>query len=201
MATRWAIPPLWEGMSVAILAPGPSLSRAVVAGALARCQRSIAVSDAHRLAPQADLLWSCDAKWWLFHSQQALGFQGLKVTLDDSVPFSAVLQVQNGGRLGFDERPTHIRNGGNSGYQAVHVAAHLGAKKVELYGFDMRVVDGRRHFFGDHPAPLHMSSPYTDFIRDFETLAPELAARGIEVVNFTPGSALRCFPFASPEIA
>ena len=37
---------------------------------------------------------------------------------------------------------------------------------------------------------------YTRWVQRFAALAPLLAARGVDVVNCTPGSALRCFRFA-----
>lgn len=199
MATAWAVPKDWEGLTVAVLATGPSLTPDVAEAVRQAGIRTIAISDAFRLAPWADILWSCDAKWWLQHAQDALKFSGRKATLDGSCPFPQVYQLQNGGQVGYDERPTHLRTGGNSGHQAVHLAAHLGAARIILCGFDMRIVNGQRHFFGDHPKPLDKNSPYPEFISDFEFLAEALKDRGVQVVNTTPNSALRCFPSASLE--
>ena len=184
------------------LASGPSMSQEVADFCRGKA-RVIAVSDSYRLAPWADVLYACDATWWHLHGPQgALGFAGLKVGLDDSITFPAVRVLQRSStesREGFDPRPTHLADGANSGYQAVHLAAHMGAARVLLAGFDMRQVDGRSHFFGEHPEGLTRHSPYPVFVKQFKTLVEPLRERGVEVINVTPGSALTVFPIGELE--
>ena len=139
--------------------------------------------------PTADVLYSCDSKWWHYH-QEALGFRGLKVCLDDSVIFPEVKVLMTRRSYGFDDDPSFIADGGNSGYQAVHLAAHFGAARIILLGYDMH----GGHFFGKHPEQLQSEEiPFSSFIHNFRSLAPQLASRQIEVLNCTPGSALDCF--------
>lgn len=157
---------------------------------------TIVINDTHRLAPWADALYSCDSKWWLYHAQDALRFQGLKITQDICVPFPQVLCIQNSGSEGFDPDPARLRTGHNSGYQALHIAIHAGACRVLLCGFDMRVRGSEVHWFGNHPPQLMDSDPQVfsrRFIPSFERLAPLLHGLGVEVINCTPGSALTCF--------
>lgn len=61
-----------------------------------------------------------------------------------------------------------------------------------LVGFDMRAVNGQRHFFGDHPAPLRNASGYASFIRAFERAAKTLPA-DIVIMNAIPNSSLKFF--------
>lgn len=191
MATPWSVPRLFEGRTVAILATGPSMSQAVADTVRGRCG-VIAVQDAFKLAPWADLLYGCDPEWWSHH--QAHTFAGLKVTCVDRVPHPEVMCLRNTGTRGFDPDPGCIRTGSNSGYQALHVAAHTGARRILLCGYDMH----GSHFFGPHPKPLRNTteSLFAVFIRNFDAIAAALKARGIEVFNCTPGSRLRRFPFA-----
>lgn len=198
MATPWRVPPLWAGEICVIMASGPSFTpeqAAVVAGLGTRV-RTIAVSDQYALAPWADLLYSCDAKWWRLHWPLGAGaFPGLKVTVDAAVPFAEVLCVGESGEFGFDEDPAFLRTGSNSGYQALHLAAHLGARRIVLLGFDMMPgEDGRTHNFGDHPPALRQEIPFDVFAERFGHIAAPLRARGIEVVNASGRSALTCFP-------
>lgn len=85
--------------------------------------------------------------------------------------------------------------GGNSGFQAVNLAAHFGTKRIILVGFDMRV-DLGVHWHGDHRAGLNNPTPSSverwRWILD--RAAPDLAERGIEVVNASPVSALTAYP-------
>ncbi len=193
VATPWRVPRLWEGRTVAILASGPSMSLAVANAVRAAGIPSIAINDTYRLAPWADMLYACDANWWRHHAEDALKFAGLKVTCDDDhVSFDAVLHLKQTGDSGFDPDPSCIRTGNNSGYQALHVAIHAGARRVLLCGFDMQ----GGHWFGSHPEGLTDAVPDVHrkfFIPEFETLAPMLPSLGVEVVNCTPNSALRCF--------
>ena len=62
-----------------------------------------------------------------------------------------------------------------------------------LVGFDMRRVEGRSHFFGEHPAGLRRTlNGYERWPEKFERAAASLPD-GIEIINCTPGSALTCF--------
>jgi hypothetical protein len=145
------------------------------------------------------MLYARDASWWIHHSQEALKFPGLKVSSDAGVPYPAVLGLRESGKTGFDDDPGALRHGNNSGYQALHIAAQAGAARVLLVGFDMHGT----HFFGPHPSPLRNTKPETfaEMIRNFATIAPELDARGVSVINCTPGSALDVFPKMSLEAA
>lgn len=191
MATWWQVPRDFAGKTCVILATGESLTQEDVDYAAAHAE-VIAISDAWRLCPQAFCLYSCDAKWWMHH-QNAPGYRGLKVTLDDSLPFPDVkcLKWRREGEktYGFDPDPNYLRTGLNSGYQAVHMAVHFGFTRILLLGYDMR----GKHFFGDHPKGFKGSS-YSEFIAAFRTIVDPLKELGVEVINCTPGSALPWFP-------
>lgn len=161
----------------AILATGPSMSLAVAQSV--RDKHVIAVSNAYKLAGWADALVSQDIAWWNFH-KDALLFPGRKFSTNkiDGVEyfdsFAAVKQA--------------FGTGCNSGLIACLVAQYLGAKRIELYGFDMN----GDHFFGRHPEPLKNPNAqrYAAMCQDFKRWNHD----GIEVINMTPNSALKCFP-------
>lgn len=170
-------------MIVAILATGPSMSQAVADCVKGRCT-VIAVSDAYRLAPWADVLVSQDRKWWLAHPE-ALQFAGRK--------------LRGGAEWQRHEGTEHVKFEGavttssNSGLLACMVAVQVGATRILLCGFDM----GGTHFFGEHPAPLKNTPPerFEVFKQQFASFRP----RGIEIINCTPGSALRCYRMGTIE--
>ena len=89
--------------------------------------------------------------------------------------------------------PPAIHQGFNSGYQAINLALHFGAKRVVLLGFDMGAT-GDEHWFGKHPTELDSGRDWSRFIQAFESMQPESA--GLEVINATRITALRCFPRA-----
>ena len=205
MTTPWSVEPEWKGETAAILASGPSMTREQADYVRGKC-RVIAVNNqgidtdcdgvrVPALAPWADVLYAADAKWWRHYHERALKFAGRKVTIRDTLPWPEIYSLkQSIEHSAFDPRPTHLVSGGNSGYQAMHLAVHLGATRLVLLGFDMKNgLRGRRHWFGDHPGKLASRGNYTGWLRAFDKLAGVLKQMKIEVVNCTPGTALRAF--------
>jgi hypothetical protein len=158
----------------------------------------IAVSDAIDLAPWADVLYSCDGGWWGWPKGQAAlkTFQGLKYALkDDAKKWAAygVQRLRHTGRTGLELSPDGLKDGANSGYQAINLAVHLGAARIVLLGYDMQGT----HFFGQHPDG---SKPtFSVCLPLFQTLVKPLAAAGIEVINCSRKTAITCFRRESLE--
>ena len=90
---------------------------------------------------------------------------------------------------GFSVDQSIIHYGDNAGHQALNLAILFGSPYIVLVGYDMRVVDNKKHFFGDHPQGLFNRNEYESFARHFKE-APE----GVTIVNATPGSALSTYP-------
>lgn len=193
------VPKLWPGSTVAILAGGPSLTQADVDFCRGRA-RVIAIKDAIQLAPWADVLYACDAKWWR-HYAKGLTFTGPRYSLEtESEPWASVLR--NTGEMGLEIDPTGLRTGRNSGYQAINLAVHLGATRIVLLGYDMRPVNGKDHWFGPRPPSYWtLTPPYKNFLELFPSIVAPLQTLGVEVLNATPGSALTLFPAVRLEDA
>lgn len=192
------IEPRWPGRCI-VAAPGPSLTPEVAE--TCRGERVVAVSDAYRLLPEADVLYACAADWWLAR-EGCPGFAGEKWSshgLDPANDKIAVAEryglslVAGEHRPGFSTDPSCIHYGSNSGFQAVNLAILWGCTPIVLVGFDMRAVNGRDHFFGSHEPPLRTGdAPFGLFIAAFEEAAKMLPP-GLRILNATPGSALTCF--------
>lgn len=185
---------------MAILATGPSLTQADVD--LCRGQvRVMAINDAHRLAPWADVLYSSDRQWWP-HYKGVPTFAGRKFGIGSAVgkanPFAHypdIAVLKNTGYTGLELEPTGLRNGQNSGYAAVNLAVHFGVSRILLLGYNMSYPGGKAHFFGNHPPGLTQHEGlYVSFRRAFESLVEPLRTLGVEVVNCTPNTSLSAFP-------
>lgn len=184
-------------MTVVCLASGPSLTAADVAYCRGRAV-VLAIKDAIRLAPWADVLYACDAKWWQ-HYGDRLTFTGQKYTLEHTARQWATV-LENTGDSGLEVTPTGLRTGKNSGYQAINLAVHLGATRIVLLGYDMAPDDtGKHHWFGAHP--WKTTPPYKLFLPFFQTLVAPLAQLGITIWNASRRTALTCFPCVSLEEA
>jgi len=86
----------------------------------------------------------------------------------------------------------------NSGQRAIQLAARLGAMRVLLLGYDCSIENGR-HWHGDHPGDLK-NPDYASVERwQVEISRVLLALPGLEIINCSRRSALRCFPFSTIE--
>lgn len=200
MAQLQKIKPRYTDVCV-VAATGPSLTPDVAK--LCKNVPVIAVNDAWRLFPFADVLYAGDGDWW--DVQWGCPYFDGEKWSSHSLPNNDKTQqakryglnlVRGDVGDGFSTDPARIHYGLNSGFQAVNLAILFGAKRILLVGFDMR----GSHFFGDHPAPLHNvdDRKFTRFLREFERASPP---QGVGIINCTPDSALRCYPMADLEQA
>lgn len=95
-----------------------------------------------------------------------------------------------------------IGGGGNSGFQAVNLAAQFGVREIILVGFDMHLGDGV-HWHGRHPPGLNnpRASTVARWRERLDAQAARLARLGITVLNASPTSALTAFPKTTLEAA
>lgn len=186
----------WNAKTAALLASGPSLNQGDVDYLRHRCH-VMAVNDCYRIAPWADALYAADEEWWHLH-KGAEGFAGEKWTQSSAAATRYDLRhIEGVDRPGLSLDPHRIHFGLNSGFQALNLAVLLGAYRILLLGYDMRLAaSGKRHWFGDHPGAMNKDSDYRAFAARFDAILPQLDAVGVEVINCTPGTALRCFPQA-----
>lgn len=184
------------------IASGPSLTPTDVEATRGQGE-VIVVNDNWRLAPWAQHLYACDAKWWDHHGEAVLaGFRGHRWTQqsiekpssDQKAAIERWRLMSVGGKwedgLGID----CIHYGENSGYQAINLAYLLGAEQILLLGYDMQRTSGREHWFGDHPQALKTGPDYDVWIGHFDVLAKDLKREGVDVINCTRETALTCFP-------
>lgn len=170
-----------------IFATGPSFRR-VDAELFRDKGKAIAVNNAVFYTPWADMLYACDHKWWQYYSEGLSWYKGERWSHQ---------QYANNRRF---TGPLQFRQfGGNSGHQAVQIATILGAKKIALLGFDQQYTNGIKHCHGDHPDDLGNASRVDHWPQYLETTSKDLKGMGVEVINLSRQTALRCFPRMTPE--
>ena len=210
MPSAWSVPPMWRGETVFCVASGPSSKNLEFEGLQGR--PVIVVNDNYLRCPWAPMLYFCDHKWWRWHKDRSAfqGFAGLKISLDERVAAAepAVRWLKNGdegetgsaGRAGLCLGPDRLKTGRNSGYQALNLAVHTGAKRIVLIGYDMKVGPrGEEHWFGQHKDTEGRVVPtaalcIAKWAAHFATMIPQLEELGVEVLNAGPDSAIDCFP-------
>ena len=194
------VPKMWPGQTVVCIASGPSLTREDCDFVRGKA-RVIVVNTSYQLAPWADVLYACDARWWKWN-RGAKDFHGMTFAMERRAAQyrKDIRLVKVGKPEGLSDDPLYLNTGKNSGYQALNLAYLAGASRILLLGYDLqRGPKGEMHWHKEHP----MRTPhlYPEFRRRFETLVEPLQQRGVEVVNVTRNSALECFPKMSLEMA
>lgn len=202
--TYWTVPRVWPGETVALLGGGASLTQADVDRLRGRCH-VIAINDAFLLAPWADCLWFTDARWIDGEkANERWKGPGNRAEVDASpIPLKATrAEVQGFLRLHHERtaalalQPNAVA-GSSGGANAMNLAYHLGPRRQLLLGFDMRP----GHWHDRHKVPSKVANYTTRFPDEMARMGAALVARGVGVVNCTPGSALTCFPMASLDEA
>ena len=148
----WQAPKMWPGETVVCIGGGPSLTIQQIDMVYRANSNVIAINDAYRMAPWADVLYASDKNWWDWH-EGVQGFEGVKVGLRGSkdgtgyegewngVDWHDVRAMAYNGDDGLEVRDSRfLRTGSNSGYQAINLAVHFGAKRIILLGYDMQSV-------------------------------------------------------------
>lgn len=211
---RWTVPRMWEGDTCIIMAGGPSMNDLI--GEVVRIDgypRVITINDSWRLAPWADVFYFYDREWYDEQVKtnrvscgtafRKLAETGLWVSGNEEfASHSLVRSLRLTGQRGLEINPAGLRHGSNSGYQAINLAYHLGAGRILLLGYDMRVqspaAPGQRertHWHDEPRAADFGQALVHTFLPHFESLVEPLAREKVEVINCTPGSALTCWPY------
>jgi hypothetical protein len=193
------VPKLCPGGTVVCIASGPSLTVEDVEYCRGKVDAAIVVNNSYQIAPWADCLVASDLKWWHWH-QGAKSFKGLKYATSRHIKWTGVQILRNAGDDGLELDPTGVRHGLNSGFRAINIAFHFGAKTILLLGYDCQLGPNKEgHWHKDHP--IKSDSPYKIFNKRFRTLVQPLAEHGVTVINCTRRTALDCFPQMALEDA
>jgi hypothetical protein len=191
----------WATRPAVVVASGPSLSddqlcHVEFSRAAERCH-VIAVNNTAERVPFADVVYFGDYTAIKHYRPKLSWHRGEWVTQDRaSAERWRLTHIKPANTSGMCLQRVHLN--GNSGAQAVNVAACFGAQRVVLLGFDMRAdpKTSKHHWFGQHVNPLVQKQLYGEWLNKFEAIAADAKKLGIEIVNATPNSALTLFQMA-----
>lgn len=181
----------WKGKTVVCIASGPSLTAEDCESV--RHLPAIVTNTTFRMAPWADALFGFDGRWWsLYGAEVAQTFKGMGFTC-----------AQAGRNHGAQDllRAAWFSSFHNSGANAVSLAIAGGASRVLLLGFDCQRTGGKTHWHGDHPKTLSNAKSLDTWPMHFRNLSRYATRQGVEVLNCSRETALRCFPRVSLEDA
>ena len=200
MMESWTPPRMWPGATVYVIGGGPSLKNLDLD--FTRNRRTIVTNNAYKLAPWAEILFFMDHKWYQQHAGWLELFTGIKVHIADGSKNNHKLKwMQRGSKTMLSHQRNIINHGNNSGYCAVHLAYLLGAAKIILVGFDMKLVDNEQNFHNDHQRKMRDNIYEAEYIPVFDTIRQPLQKKGVTLLNMTENSGLKNIPFISLERA
>jgi hypothetical protein len=152
---------------------------------------ALVVNDAWEWMPWARWIFASDLRWWDARWPEVKKFSGEKWTRDPVAAKKYGLRyIESKPLNGLSYDPNVIHEGCNSGYMAINLALHFGAKRAILLGYDAKGNSGKTHFFGRHDERGIPDRPdYGDLPAMFERMKP----KGIEVINCTRDTAITCF--------
>lgn len=179
-----------------ILAGGPSLTIEQIDAARRSGHHTIVVNRTYEKFLDANTLYAGDYLFWKTYIADIRAmFKGKLVTQDPSAAarWPGLLLVRGANREGLGKERIH--QNGNSGVQALNLAYLRGFERVILLGFDMKLgPNGEKHHHPDHPAPCVQGATFGEWLHKLQAVARDLKATKCEVLNATPGSAMKCFP-------
>ena len=148
----------------------------------------------------SDIHYACDHRWWNEYHERIKNHRCVKITPSEKASQEFKLDhIKAEYGRGLNKKQWTVNCGMNSGYQAINLAYHLGAKEIYLLGFDMQRTNGLSHFHGDHPKGWANGGDYSDWIKRIGELASDLRNEGVKVVNCSRQTALECFERSTIE--
>ncbi len=179
-----------------ILAGGPSLTLEQIDAARHSGHHTIVVNRTYQKFLDANVLYAGDYLFWkTYIADVKLKFKGKLVTQDASAAarWPTVTLVRGTNREGLGRERIH--QNGNSGTQALNLAFLLGYERIVLLGMDMKTgPNGEKHHHPDHESPCVQGQTFGEWLHKLDKVARDFKTTKCEVLNATPGSAMKCFP-------
>jgi len=175
----------------------------------------IAINAAFLIGDWMDMVFFGDHKFLTWYKDQLAAWPGLKITCSagcEKYAWIKFLQRDGGHSKGISPNPNMVAWNANSGCSAISVAANAGAKRIILVGFDMKVNGSGAHHWhtlykgqptNPPPPPPHRplrmpqrpkpGFPFQRHLAGFPQITLDARARGIEIINACPDSAITQF--------
>lgn len=185
--------------TIGIIASGPSVTPEDCALLREVCDEVGSVNSSYMTRPATDWMYTNDPDWLddecdfyqllLYPGRIYCGYWGdwklpERVNRDyRAVKHSKPLLTQ----------PGRLAWGGNSGYAAINLAWHLGAKRVILLGYDQKGDDFTAHWHPPHHESVQKRFNWPMWHAEFAKLAAVAPQHNLEIINATRDTALTCF--------
>ena len=164
------VPKLFPGETIYIIGGGPSLKNFDFKTLIGK--KTIAINKAIVYHPTASILYWTDGRFYTWFKNEVDSYKGLKFTLKPHSQYTHDINVLRKGKpYGLEDDPQTLSHGFNSGYAAINLSYHLGAKRIVLLGFDMTNDGTQTHFHDGYPTRAAGNKIYTEkFYQDLNSL-------------------------------
>ncbi len=188
---KWIINKAWIGQEVFIVGGGESLVN--FNWDLLKPLRTIGCNDAY--LHETDICIFGDKRWFDLHKQQLENYNGIIITNCPQVQKSKLpwlwcikreTRGLHNGSLGWN---------GNTGASAINLALILGAAKIYLLGFDMKLSKDKKANWHENSLNKPNADVFPEFLKKFKRVAKDLELKypTVEVINITDDSDLNEF--------
>jgi hypothetical protein len=168
----------------------------------------IGVNISFMIGNWIDIVFFGDNGFFMRYQEGLSKYPGLRVTCSSihstkTVNWVKVLLKDNEHVKGISKNPKMISWNGNSGAAAINLAAHTGAKRIILVGFDMNLNENKNQHWHDiyqrgkidTPEKWRKMQPtFERHLKGFEQIAIDAKQMGIEILNASPTSEISQFP-------
>jgi hypothetical protein len=163
----------------------------------------IGVNTAFMLGDWVEMTFFGDKGFFLKYRHQLAEYTGLKLSSASNIEQSRFsgdgikyLRKDPSRPTGISLNRATVSWNKNSGAAAISVAAHTGATRIILVGFDMKnSADHSQHWHGEygrqgHPPKDGKRLPFHRHLLGWDNIAKHARKRGIEILNASPDSAI-----------
>jgi len=197
---QWIPKQFWTGMDVFVIGGGDSLRASGFDWNRLSSKLTIGCNDAYQLGPVVcNICVFGDLKWWHHHRDALEKFPNPVFTNQPSLHANAPDWLLSMSRLGHGISRTQLGWNHSTGSVGINLALALGAQRVCLIGFDMKLGKTGRANWHDHNVHNPNIESYNRFAKGFKLMARNLPTvfPGREIINLGPDSDLECFPKAN----
>jgi len=217
---------MWEGGECWIIGGGPSLSQQfeipqdiidkVMSGeepisayspflSSIHGKHVIGVNAAFLLGSWIDVVFFGDGGFYKNNARELNKVNKLKIACNMSAKKIASMKGvkfvarDHNHAYGITKRKNCVSWNHNSGSAAINFAYHLGATKIYLLGFDMKVGPTKMqhwhiHYNSGKKGPRNpIKLPFQRHLHGFPKMAKDAKRLGIEIINVSPNSAIKSF--------
>lgn len=203
----------WVGQTALVLGNGPSTLGYEPEHFDRPSSRLLVCNGGYLRFPHAHLLVATDRKWLLTETtkdEPFAGYRGGEILITRPEAAQAydprmiyVKRLDLARFRGVDQfaDPGLVVEGWTSVTTMIAAAVMRGARRIILLGVDLQPGKGnrRRSYDESVDTPSAAEKRYAKQIADLEAQMPHVKRRGVEVLNASPGSGLKCYPYVSWE--